>query len=54
MISSWLGNRPASCFEKISAPSTTTSKTPSEPRINTGSIANACFSAAARPVARGR
>jgi hypothetical protein len=54
MISSWLGKRPASCFENTSSPSTATSKIPSDPRINTASTANASFSAAARPVARGR
>jgi hypothetical protein len=54
MISLWLGKRPASSFENTSSPSTATSKMPFDPRISTASTASASFSAAARPVARGR
>jgi hypothetical protein len=53
-ISSWVGKRPSSYFEKIFFPSTTTSKMPLEPLISAGSIPNVSLIAAARPAARGR
>jgi len=54
IISSSLGNRPVLCLEKIGCPSTTMSKTPLLPLINSGWTLNSLEILAARLVAWGR
>ena len=53
-ISSSSGKRPVSYFEKMSSPSTTTSKMPLPPRMSSDSVPVALEIAAAKLVAWGR
>jgi hypothetical protein len=54
MISWSSGKRPVACFEKITLPSTATSKTPRSPRVSSASIPTSLLIAAARLAAFGR
>ncbi len=53
-ISPGSGNRCSACLEKTVRPSTTTSKTPLVPSINSEGTPNACSISAARLEALGR
>lgn len=54
ITSSSVGNLPSRSFEKISRPSTVTSKAPPWPFSSSVSTPNSSFSTAARLAARGR